>query len=215
MRYVTAGLVVLVLVTGCAVDDGTSLLDQATEDAFAQFLAAVENAPKAGNIKRIGVAYLDGDTGTMTDLLQIYATKSRFDIVLTSDEDCGPLLEEWARQAKRDYIIDPDTAHALAAHGVDAVLHGTVEAKVEDVKGALFSGKRATVKLMLKLGSVSEENPGHLVWGEDIRAVRDERSPGDLFIEQLYKNKVLVIAVGCVLVLFVLFLLYRMAVRPR
>ena len=171
--------------------------------------------PKTAEVKRIGLAYLDGDAYNLTKRLQIAATKTRFDIVLTDDEECGPLLDEFARQVRRADIIDPDTAHELRVHGVDAVLFGSVDRyDVVDVQENVFKGRQATVHLLLELGSVVENAPFHVIWGEDLSASVDNLAEGDRAVAYLRRQWIIVAAVVGVIFLLLVVGVIRRLRRP-
>ncbi len=194
------------------------LLNRAVIEAATAARTSLVGAEKAEGIARIGVAALDGDSVTATKLLQSELTKTDFDIVLTSDVEWGPLLDEFARQLKREDIILEETAHELRVQGVDAVLYGSVErAEVESVITEDEEGRRATVRLMLSLASVSEGNPGSLLWSEQVTGQAEDLAPAALdtrigtYVERYWP----VLGVIAALIgVAIAYLLYRRAIRP-
>ena len=217
MRRVGYMGVALLLVVGCAlpVTRDEDLLDAAVDEALEKVLASLKQAPKTAGITRIGLAYLDGDIYNLTKRLQIAATKTRFDIVLTDDAECGPLLDEFSRQVRRADLIDPDTAHELRVHGVDAVLFGTIDRyDVVDVQENLFKGRQATVRMLLEMGSVVENAPFHVIWGEDVSASVDNLAEGDRAFAHLRRQWIIVAAVvGLIFLLLAVGVIRRMR-RP-
>lgn len=207
------------LVMAASVDTG-DLLNTAAQDAVRMVQESLDAAPRIGpDIKRIGVATLDGDTVRVTPLLRSSLTESRFDVVLTQDGDWAPLLDEFARQVKREDIMVKDTAHELRVQGVDAVLFGTVEkARAERVREGSQGGQRATVRLMVTLASLDEGNPGSILWSRQVTGTAEDLGPLTGFdwvvaLGQDYPAPVVLL--GALLALFVLASLFRQATRPR
>jgi len=218
MRWVAIlSLVVLGAGTGWADDE--DLLHDATMNALEQVLSSLEQSEKVAAVKRIGVVDIEGDTVNAVALAKTALTKTRFDVILTNDQDWGPLLTEFARQVKRGDIINPETAHSLRAQGVDAVLYGSIDKKgVEQVQEGALEGKRATVRMLLNLASLAEENPGSLLWSEVIKGTSDDLSqvsPETQVVSFLKNYRLFVSAGAVIVVLLVLWRMYRGMVTPR
>jgi hypothetical protein len=203
--------------------DDADLLNAATQKAFDEVKASLEKAiagkPEVAAVKRVGVGPLENDKNNATALLKSALTKTPFNVVLTNEAELTPLLDEFARQVRAKDIILKETAHKLRLQGVDAVLFGGIEkSTVETVKDNAQEGKRATVRILLNLASVAEQNPGSLIWSEQISG-----SAGDLHAVSfetraqafIHEYRIALIIVAVILGLLVLARLYRRAIRPR
>lgn len=200
--------------------DDADLLNEATLEALETAQTSLEKAPKVGtDINRIGVATFEGDPSNVTDLVKSMMTKTEFNVVLTNDVDWGPLLDEFARQVKRADLMIAETAHELRVQGVDAVLYGAVEkAAVEPVQEGGRQGRRATVRVLLNLASLSEENPGSLLWSEQVTGTAEtlEPLPTDARVVTFFqRNRIIGIILIGVVVVVILGMLLRRATRPR
>lgn len=201
---VLLGLMVLSPVVGA---DDVDLVNAAGVKALDNAKASIARAEKLKDVKRVGVASLEGDASNLTALVKSMLTKTNYDVVLTNDADWGPLLDEFARQVKREDLMLKETAHELRVQGVDAVLYGTVEkAGVEPMNEGLWRGQQATVRLMLNVASVSESNPGSLLWSEQVTGTASARRS---------VSPVVLAAAGGLVVLLLIAWLYRRAVTPR
>jgi len=204
MITVLLALMVLSPVVGA---DDADLVNEAGVRALDSARASLAAAAKLKDVKRVGVASLEGDTSNLTALVKSMLTKTNYDVVLTNDADWGPLLDEFARQVKREDLMLKETAHELRVQGVDAVLYGTVEkAGVEPLNEGFWRGQQATVRLMLNVASVSEANPGSLLWSEQVTGTADARRS---------VSPIVLAAIGGVVVLLLVAWLYRRAVTPR
>jgi len=216
-RVIVVCLVVLGAGAGWA--DEEDLLHDAAMNALEKVRVSLEQAEKVSGVNRIGVVALEGDTVNASALAKTALTKTRFDVVLTNDKDWGPLLDEFARQVKRGDIINPETAHSLRVQGVDAVLYGSIEkTNVEQVREGGQEGMRATVRMLLNLASLAEENSGSLLWSEVITGTGDdltEASPETQLVLFLKKYRLYLIAGGAVVVLLILWRMYKIMVTPR
>lgn len=212
-------MVGVLLVAAVGYADEADLLNAATINALDEAQASLEQAPKVdAAIKRIGVATVEGDVSNVTDLVKSMLTKTEFDVVLTSDADWGPLLDEFARQVKRKDIILKETAHKLRVQGVDAVLFGAVEKSgVEQVKDKAGRGQRATVRVMLSLASLAEENPGSLLWSEQFSGTAEDITPFTLEEKVLVfakESRLLLGVLVALLVAFIFVTIVRRLMRP-
>ncbi len=219
MRGITAVLVTGFVVWGAAAADEADLLNAATLDALDAAKASLAQASKVEGVTRVGVATLENDPGNVTALVQSMLTKTAFDVVLTSDVDWGPLADEFVRQVKREDIILQETAHELRVQGVDALLFGTVEkADVEAIQESGQEGQRATVRLMLNLASLAEENPGSLLWSEQVEGAVEELTPlapADRVAVFIVSHRFALIVLGAFLVFLLVVAAYRRAATPR
>jgi len=208
MRICSMSLLMALLVTTpAAMADDADLLNEAGLAALESARESLAGAEKMQDVKRIGVAVLEGDNSNLTALLKSMLTKTDYDVVLTSDADWGPLLDEFARQVKREDLMLKETAHELRVQGVDAVLYGTVDkAGVENVNEGFWRGQEATVRLMLNVASVSESNPGSLLWSEQISGTAEARRS---------VSPIVLVAAGGVVFLLLLAWLFRRAATPR
>jgi len=205
-----------------AYGDGGDLVNAAARKAVdsvkGSLAQATNGKPALAAVKRIGVATIEDDTCNVTGLLKSMLTNTAFDVVLTTDNDWGPLLDEFARQVKREDLILKETAHSLRVQGVDAVLFGNVEKLgTEPVNREAEQGTRATLRVFLSLASVAEENPGSLLWSEQITGMAEDLHPltwDERVRNFVATNQILVIAVGGLVVLVLLAWLYRRATTP-
>ena len=211
-------MLTVLMLTGLAWGDDESLLNQATAKALESARASLAGNSAFPNVARIGVAQLNDDETNVTALLKSMLTKSPYDVVLTSDSDWGPLLDEFARQVKREDLMKDDTVHELRAQGVDAVLYGTVErASVEQVTTPDLEGPRATVRMLLNLASLSEEHPGSLLWSEQVTGTVSDLKPinADKRLIGLFAEyRLVVVALAVLLTLLLLIRLFRYATTP-
>lgn len=191
----------------------------ALEKAQADLEAARADRPALANAGRLGVAKLEDDTHGITPLVRSMLTRTEFDVVLTQDADWAPLVDEFARQVKRQDIIVAETAHELRVQGVDAVLFGTVqEATVEAAEEGGQTGQRAQVRLMIEIASLAEENPGSLLWSVQVEGSAVDLEPMSTeeqarsFFE---RNRILVIVLAVVIGIGVLYFLARRVTAPR
>lgn len=198
--------------------ENSDLLNKAAVKALESAKDSLAQATKAQNIKRIGVANLEGDTAHLSALLKSVMTKTDFDIVLTSDADWGPLLDEFYRQTIREKLVVPETAHQLRVQGVDAVMYGTVEkAAVENLNENGMTGPRATVRMILNLASLSESNPGSMVWSEQVTGTEEQLQFdwGAWLTGLVLQYRYFLYAFGVLFILFIVWLGYRRAITPR
>ncbi len=217
-RMIVVVMMALALVAPAWADDA-DLLNSAVNAALAQAQASIGAAEKLNGVSRIGVATLESDMENVTDLVKTMLTKTSLNVVLTNDADWAPLLDEFARQVRREDLMLEDTAHKLRVQGVDAVLYGTVEKSgVEDVRTDDESGRRATVRLMLNIASLSEENPGSLLWSEQVEGsaeALEALAPEEQLVSMFVTYRMVFVLLGGVFVLWLLFVLYRRAITPR
>jgi hypothetical protein len=217
LAMAVAGLLWSTLALGAADD----LINEAIKTALDQARTSIEASPKLEGVKRIGVATLEGEPGVVTDLIKAMLTTTAYDVVLTSDADWGGLLDEFARQVKREDLIIKETAHELRVQGVDAVLYGVVEkAEVAAAEEAGKAGQRATVRLLLNIGSLSKENPGSLLWSEQFTATADdlaeiEVEPETQMVAFMVRWRIPLFALVALLAFFVLWRLYKAGIQPR
>lgn len=218
MRFIMALLTAIVAV-GNAAAQANDALNGAMVNALAIARQSLEQADGLENIERIGVARIQGAGQDVTALVQSVLTKSEFDVVLTDDADWAPLLDEFARQVKREDIILKETAHELRVQGVDAVVFGTVEkADVEALDEPGRQGERATARLLLNMASVREENPGSLIWSEQVTGTAVSAVPKNFEDQAMgffVRYRLALIATGVVLALVLAWMVFRQATRPR
>jgi hypothetical protein len=225
MRTISLAVSIMLAATAPLAAD---LVNDAQLDALAQaresLMSARSERPAVGAVVRIGVVELDGDDGSLTPLLKSQMTKTDFDVVLISDDDLAPLLDEYLRQYKRsDLIVNTETAHELRQQGVDAILFGRADpAVVEPFTESGRQGERARVRMLLYLASLAEENPGSLIWSEQVTGLAEQASAATLDerLRRFYAENRLAILISAsvaavLIVLWLLRSIYRNAVRPR
>lgn len=218
MRFTTVVLAGLVVV-GNAMAQPDDALNDAIMNALASARESLEHSEGLTGITRIGVARIEGEGQDVTALVRSVLTKTDFQVVLTDDADWAPLLDEFARQVKREDIILKETAHELRVQGVDAVVFGTVEtAEVAPLDDPARKGEQATVRLLLNVASVSEETPGTLVWSEQVTGIAESAGPIDFegrAVGFFVRYRIALIAVGAVLALVLAWFAVRRATTPR
>ncbi len=218
MRFTVVVLTGL-FVAGNAIAQPDDVLNDAIMNALASARESLEHSEGLTSITRIGVARIEGEGQDVTALVRSVLTKTEFEVVLTDDADWAPLLDEFARQVKREDIILKETAHELRVQGVDAVMFGTVErADVGPLGEPGRPGERATVRLLLNVASVREENPGTLVWSEQISGTAESTGPVSFegqAIGFFMRYRITLIAVIVILALLLAWIAVRRATMPR
>lgn len=216
MRKLLVSIIVATWVAGAWADD-EDLLNDATVKALELARISLEQSGKVEGVKLIGVATLEGDEVNASRLAKTVLTKTRFDVVLTDDKEWGPLLDEFARQKKREQIIDEATRYELNAKGVDAVLYGAVEkALVETVEEKDRQGRQATVRMLLNLASLSEG--GKLIWSEQLTGIAEDVAESSAETKVLVfakEYRLFLVAAAVVVALLVLWRMYKVMVTPR
>lgn len=217
MQWIGGVLITLVAAGGGVTQPGEAV-NEAVMNALATARESIEQSDGLDGIVRIGVAQVDGAGYDVTALVQSAFTKTRFDVVLTEETDLKPLLDEFARQFREEDIILKETAHELRSQGVDAVVFGTVEqVDVKELDEPDRKGEQATVRVLLNMASVREENPGSLVWSEQITAEGDRSDPRD-FEDKVARYarsyRLALAAVGAVFLLLLFWLFLRRLTRP-
>lgn len=245
MRW-TTWLVLGCLMAAGATAQGSKLVDDAIQEAMAEAKASLESAEKMAGAERIGVAVLRDDNDDVRGFVRMMVTNSKYDLVLTKEQELLPLMEEFARMMedhydllkRRDELLEgqaetteailaptgdpgelPKTANDLALHGVDAVIFGQVrEVREETVADGRQQGQRATARIWLHAAGCQPDKAGILVWdglfegtAEDLQPLtRDEQLRG-----VLRGNTILLGIVAAIVVLLVLWVLFRRATMPR
>jgi len=219
MQKLVLGMLVMALMSGAWAD----LLNDAAVQAVEAARTSLMQVPKPEGVQRIGVAKLANDPSNVTDLLKAALTKAAYDVVLTDNADWPPLWKEFERQMLADDMMVEKTAQDLHVQGVDAVLYGTVEkSAVAKVKEDGKEGERATVQILLKLANLSKEDPGPggLIWSEQVTGTAEDLKPiptawEDGFLAFVRAYRIPLGAVAVLVVLFVLWRVYKRAVTPR
>ena len=217
MRAIAIFAGMLIAVTGAFAADQSDLLNFAVRSAVDSAKTSLEQArsakPEVKAVKRVGIATFGGDPSNVTALMKSVLTKTDLNVVLTSDADWGPLLDEFARQVKREDLILKETAHKLRVQGVDAVIFGTVEKSSVDV-----SKQKSSVRVLLNMASTSEANPGSQIWSEQITGTGDGWDTvnlGEKALVLLVRHWITAVFAGGFICLLILIQMYRYAVTPR
>lgn len=219
------GVWVVVLVCGAALWAGAQdkLLSSAAGAASGalekNLSAALESDADLQAVERLGVAPLAGDEANLAERLRMGADKAGFNVVLIDEKAWNTLASEYERQFRREDLIKPETREKLAVQGVDALLFGTIERQeIVPVNEDGQVGRQAEVALLLEIASLTEENPGGLLWSGEIVGTSQElgRAPLQQRIVDWVQRNVLIAAVlGGVLVLMLAYWVLRQASTPR
>ena len=142
------------------------LKDAASEKAATKAAESLK-AADLGDIKRIAVYRLDGDEdgfiSTALTISLIKVCKSEPEVM--AREELDKLLKDFKRVLKSEDLFDTATRKELGKFlNVDAIVFG-------NVREATVEGKKAIIRLVLKLGDVEL---GRLPWAEIVTVVEDQ-----------------------------------------
>lgn len=164
--YVTAAaLLVCVALASPAEAGRRQARSRAIENAADKTAGELDAEPRFEGVKNIAVAPIfDDDEGELAEALKSASTKSRYTVIVRTDDEWRRLLDEIKWDDQRQDVMDPATIQKFGRiQGVDAILYGRLKG-VSYYLWNIFCVVEADLKL-------ADVETGKLLWGDTVVGV--------------------------------------------